>query len=316
MNADFRVAVDFFSHHKARKLKKRLSSDGLISLLQLWAYAAKLRTDGELSGMDAEDIEIAACWDGEDGAFVAALVEVGFLDLRGDAYTLHDWVENNSWAADAADRQDKARFSRLATVNRAAFDKLKAEGVNAISKTEYERLTTVRRPSDERQTNAGDPPTPAPSPAPSPAQKAYNPIGSLENEEPERVEDNAGADTGCADEPSIDFLELRQFWNEHFRPEGPLAGFGEYKQLRAARAYPGDSRIYADLQARIDCQFWNQGFAISLARYLRERTWETPPKARAAPEQKSWLEREDEGNFNAFMAAAKQNEAARKRGEA
>lgn len=316
MNSDFRVAVDFFSHHKARKLKKRLSSDGLISLLQLWAYAAKLRTDGELSGMDAEDIEIAACWDGEDGVFVAALVEVGFLDQNGDSYTLHDWVENNSWAADAVDRQDKARFSRLATVNRAAFDKLKTEGVNAISKEDYERLTTVRRPSDERRTNAGDPPTPAPSPAPSPAQKAYNPIGSLENEEPARVEGNAGADTGCADEPSIDFLELRQFWNEHFRPEGPLAGFGEYKQLRAARAYPGDSRIYADLQARIDCQFWNQGFAISLSRYLRERTWETPPKARAAPEQKSWQEREDEANFNAFVAEAKARQAARERGVA
>ena len=316
MNTDFRVAVDFFSHHKARKLKKRLSSDGLISLLQLWAYAAKLRTDGELSGMDAEDIEIAACWDGEDGVFVAALVEVGFLDQNGDSYTLHDWVENNSWAADAVDRQDKARFSRLATVNRAAFDKLKTEGVNAISKEDYERLTTVRRPSDERRTNAGDPPTPAPSPAPSPAQKAYNPIGSLENEEPARVEDNAGEDICCADEPSIDFQELRQFWDEHFRPEGPLAGFAEYKQLRAARAFPGDSRIYEDLKARIDCQFWNQGFAPSLAKYLRERTWRTPPKARAAPEQKSWQEREDEGNFNAFIAAAKEKAAARARGEA
>lgn len=110
-----------------------------------------------------------------------------------------------------------------------------------------------------------------------------SPVESLENKEPARVEDKAGAKAGCADEPGIDFLELRQFWNEHFRPEGPLAGFSEYRQLRAARAYPGGSRIYADLQARIDCQFWNQGFAISLARYLRERTWETPPEARAAP---------------------------------
>lgn len=147
-------------------------------------------------------------------------------------------------------------------------------------------------------------------------ERNNHPVSSLENKEPARVEDNAEADTGCADEPSIDFLELRQFWNEHFRPEGPLAGFGEYKQLRSARAYPGDSRIYADLQARIDCQFWNQGFAISLARYLRERTWETPPKARAAPEQKSWQEREDEANFNAFVAEAKVRQAARERGVA
>ena len=148
------------------------------------------------------------------------------------------------------------------------------------------------------------------------ADTHISPVESLENEEPARAENNADEDIYCADEPSIDFLELRQFWNEHFRPEGPLAGFAEYKQLRAARAYPGDSRIYADLQARIDCQFWNQGFAPSLAKYLRERTWRTPPKARAAPEQKSWQEREDEGNFNAFIAAAKAKEAARARGEA
>ena len=30
MNTDFRVAVDFFSHHKARKLKKRLGADASI----------------------------------------------------------------------------------------------------------------------------------------------------------------------------------------------------------------------------------------------------------------------------------------------
>ena len=143
-----------------------------------------------------------------------------------------------------------------------------------------------------------------------------SPVESLENEEPARAENNADEDIYCADEPSIDFQELRQFWDEHFRPEGPLSGFAEYKQLRAARAYPGDSRIYEDLKSRIDCQFWNQGFAPSLAKYLRERTWRTPPKARAAPEQKSWQEREDEGNFNAFIAAAKAKEAARARGEA
>lgn len=148
------------------------------------------------------------------------------------------------------------------------------------------------------------------------ADTHISPVESLENKEPTRVEDNAGADTGCADEPSIDFLELRQFWDEHFRPEGPLAGFAEYKQLRAARAYPGDSRIYEDLKSRIDCQFWNQGFAPSLAKYLRERTWRTPPKARAAPEQKSWQEREDEANFNAFVAEAKARQAARERGVA
>ena len=104
MNTDFRVAVDFFAHHKARKLKKRLGADGLMALLQLWAYAAKLRADGDLSGMTVEDIELASGWDGTEGALVAALVEVGFLDQNGEAYALHDWE----------DHQDVLRLKKIA----------------------------------------------------------------------------------------------------------------------------------------------------------------------------------------------------------
>ncbi|MDY0204828.1 MAG: hypothetical protein RBR49_12000 [Desulfovibrio desulfuricans] len=119
-------------------------------------------------------------------------------------------------------------------------------------------------------------------------EKNIYPVSSLENEDSARVEACA-ADINPAGtvptEPSIDFQELRQFWDEHFRPEAPLAGFTEYKQLRAAKAYPGDSRIYEDLKARIDCQFWDQGFAPGLAKYLRERAWLRPPSAtsRASP---------------------------------
>lgn len=153
-------------------------------------------------------------------------------------------------------------------------------------------------------------------------EKNIYPVSSLENEDSARVEACA-ADINPAGtvptEPSIDFQELRQFWDEHFRQEMPLAGFTEYKQLRAAKAYPGDSRIYEDLKARIDCQFWDQGFAPGLAKYLRERAWLKPPSAspRASPvAQKSWLEREDEANFNAFMAEAKAKQEARERGVA
>ena len=135
---------------------------------------------------------------------------------------------------------------------------------------------------------------------------------SLENEEPARLEDNAGEGIYFANEPSIDFQELRQFWDEHFRPEGPLAGFAEYKQLRAAKAYPGDSRLYEDLKARLDCQCWNQGFAPSLAKYLRERTWRTPPKARAAPvgnaKQESQADRAARLTYEAGMSVLEEME--------
>ncbi len=171
MNTDFRVAVDFFAHHKARKLKKRLGSDGLMALLQLWAYAAKLRADGDLSGMSVEDIELASGWDGTDGALVSALVEVGFLDQNGEAYALHDWLENNSWAAGADARSDASRFSRMARTYPNEYATLVEAGVKGISKEDYESLRSVneRQTTVERLLNELPSPAPAPSPAPVPS---------------------------------------------------------------------------------------------------------------------------------------------------
>lgn len=109
MNTDFRVSVDFFAHHKARKLRRRLGADAVLSLLQLWAYAAKMRADGSLAGMDAEDVELAAGWDGEAGAFTAALIDVGFIDAHDEGMDLHDWAENNPWVADEKSRKERAQ---------------------------------------------------------------------------------------------------------------------------------------------------------------------------------------------------------------
>lgn len=123
--------------------------------------------------------------------------------------------------------------------------------------------------------------------------------------------------------PGMEFLELREFYSREIRTEGPLDGFDEYKQLKAARdptgasAFPGLSRILDDLAARKAVRAWNPGYEIGLARYLKTRTWLAPIQSRASPSQaKSWLEREDEANFNAFMAEAKAKQEARERGEA
>lgn len=123
--------------------------------------------------------------------------------------------------------------------------------------------------------------------------------------------------------PGMEFLELREFYSREIRTEGPLDGFDEYKQLKAARdptgtsVFPGLSRILDDLAARKAAGIWNPGYEIGLARYLKTRTWLAPIQSRASPSQaKSWLEREDEANFNAFMAEAKAKQEARERGEA
>lgn len=97
--------------------------------------------------------------------------------------------------------------------------------------------------------------------------------------------------------PGMEFLELRDFYSREIRPEGPLDGFPEYRQLKAARdsmgasVFPGLSRILDDLAARKAAGVWNPGYEISLARYLKTRTWLAPMRpmqARASPGVEDW----------------------------
>lgn len=147
MNTDIRIAVDFFAHHKTRKLRKRIGADGVLSLVQLWTYAAKLRPDGDLDGMSEEDIELAADWSGEDGDFVKALVDVGFLDVEDGRYFLHDWLENNPWAGGSDARSDASRFSRMARSFPNEYQTLVQAGIKSISKADYEELKLAKNSS-------------------------------------------------------------------------------------------------------------------------------------------------------------------------
>lgn len=83
-------------------------------------------------------------------------------------------------------------------------------------------------------------------------------------------------------EPSIEFVELRQYYDK-FSEEAEQIGFIEYCQLRAARAYPGHSALFDAIDAWGKTKKWQEGYAPSLARFLREKWWRKLP--RASPEQ-------------------------------
>lgn len=142
MNSDFRVSVDFFAHHKTKKLRRRLGYEGVVALLQLWAYAARVRPDGDLSGMEDEDIELAVDWCGEEGTLVPTLKSVGFLDEDEGGLRLHDWQENNAWAAAGESRSDASRLSRMAKVFPDEYQALVSAGIRGVSKRDYEALRT------------------------------------------------------------------------------------------------------------------------------------------------------------------------------
>lgn len=142
MNSDFRVSVDFFAHHKTKKLRRRLGYEGVVALLQLWAYAARVRPDGDLSGMEDEDIKLAVDWCGEEGTLVPTLKSVGFLDEDEGGLRLHDWQENNAWAAAGESRSDASRLSRMAKVFPDEYQALVGAGIRGVSKRDYEALRT------------------------------------------------------------------------------------------------------------------------------------------------------------------------------
>ena len=212
MSADIRIAVGFPNHPKTVKLDRRLGFQGIRSLLALWTWAAQNRPDGNLGGangrptvvqrpLDEEDIEIAAQWPGEPGAFVATLVTLGWLDQTERGYLLHEWQQHNPWVAAATDRSDKARFSRVAKTHPDIYKSLCEQGIQAISAEEFARLkagrplrdrsTDVEGPFDDRLTTVqrsfNERATPSPSPFPSPKEREEKEREARETAPPDRV---------------------------------------------------------------------------------------------------------------------------------
>ena len=101
MNSDIRLSVGFFDHPKIIKLERQLGLEGVTALLRLWLWAAQNRPSGVLSGMDEEDIEIAARWNGEVRAFNGVVRRLKLLDAVGDMFQIHDWQEHNTWQSEA-----------------------------------------------------------------------------------------------------------------------------------------------------------------------------------------------------------------------
>lgn len=152
MNTDFRVHVDFFDHFKTIKLERQLGPEGVIALMRLWAWSAKNRPDGVLSGMDADDIEIAARWNGVQRAFNDVITSLRFLDCVDGKYRLHDWKDHNEWQAEAQNRSDTSRLTRMAKTYPDVYKVLEQAGIKGLSREAYDvitksndRLTTVER---------------------------------------------------------------------------------------------------------------------------------------------------------------------------
>jgi hypothetical protein len=168
MNNDIRISCSFPEHYKTKKLMAIAGNAAPFSLICLWVYAARNKPDGFLDNMDNFDIEIASNWTGQPNQFFDALVKCKFLTVADEGYYLHDWEIHQPYASSAEERSAKARFSILARHNRDLHTKLKEQGVNGLSVSDYKEYTKRIRPENDSNTKTYKKLTPSPLPYPVP----------------------------------------------------------------------------------------------------------------------------------------------------
>lgn len=181
--SDARISTGLPSHPKTKKLMRRLGAAGPWALVCLFLWARDNRSDGDLCGMTDEDIELASDWTGDDGALVAALVSVGFLDGDESSRSIHDWASHQPWSAGADARSQSSKW--------AALCKRYGRDEAAQRMPEYADRMRLARGSDASRTTAArgpDAPLPSPLPFPSPKQELPPSAGENPPTEPPKTE--------------------------------------------------------------------------------------------------------------------------------
>jgi len=104
---DIRIGTDIFESPKIRKLIRHKGDKGFITLIKLWMWIARNRSDGILTGMEAEDImDVAGT---NDETFITYLEEINLIQYNNGIYEAHEWGEHQPWAFDTTKRVKSAK---------------------------------------------------------------------------------------------------------------------------------------------------------------------------------------------------------------
>ena len=275
MNSDIRIKTTFFDNRKTKRLMLKLGPEGVLSLLQLWVYAAQNHPTGELSGFDSVDIELSGNWSGNEGDFVKTITELGFIEEVNGAYKIHDWLDHQPFASGAENRSDKARFSKLKQVNKAIYNRLYKQGIRAISKEEYSDLTRRKNTTfSEPLANASEglanvpAPTPTPTPTPTPSPNARD--GAI----PQTQEEFPNYSTPLS--PEFTILQKQLFdaiWEAYPRQTNFTEAKWEFAKMNLNQDQVFN-KVIPSIEAHKEKLWDDVKFIPALYRFLRERRFE------------------------------------------
>ena len=293
----------------------RRSGHNVAAVIAIWAMllerACQAEERGNIRGFDCEAADVAlGLPDGAACAIIDALQSKGLI--HGDRVANWEKRQNTDVTEAARERKrlqrerEKLEAERLALERRIA--EVQAMGLaDGDSHAQSQNVTevtpghrgshdvTYKKREDKKRENTSPP-----------VESLVNQDRACAREEPQGrgealpfaeqdTPSQRAVDPVDLSGPGMEFLELREFYTREVKPEGPLDGFAEYKQLKAARdptgasAFPGLSTLLDDLAARKGV--WNPGYEIGLARYLKTRTWLAPIRsiqARASPGAEDW----------------------------
>jgi hypothetical protein len=171
---DIRIDVAFPAHFKTERLRRKLGPGAVDHLVSLFCFTAQRRPDGVLTGLTAQDIAIAARWQGDADELVRALLEAGWLDETGGWHAIHHWEENQPWVAGARARSDAARELARKRWTGTGEDVSRNAAVLHGANPNRASRTSPRTASRNAERNAPSPsPSPTPTPSPSLSEAAW-----------------------------------------------------------------------------------------------------------------------------------------------
>ncbi len=89
----FALASDFPGHPKTVRLCKRLKDENAgMYIVRLFAHCATYAPEGRIA---VDELAKAAGWSGRSHTFLAAALEVGFIESSGSHVVVHGWEERN-----------------------------------------------------------------------------------------------------------------------------------------------------------------------------------------------------------------------------
>ena len=290
MADDIRLSTNFWRHPKTVKLIRKGGLDAVRSLQILWCFCAQERTDGLLHGMDADDIEIAADWQGEPGKFVELLLSGGWMECSlgcsGEGtYALHGWEERQAYVSKAESRREQARAAaETRWRNKRGMRQEKPDDAASNAAVCDQHAASNAGSMNQHMPNHAErnAPIPIPDPIPDPDIPPLTPPqGGACGEEGEKPS-SAGRDAPAkTDAPSKGHPEWRAFlscWELWPVKQGQEEAWREWMRLHGNGTLAPSYVIREAIAAMIASDSrWRRGKVPRMAKWLHGKGWEDKP---------------------------------------